>query len=54
MCSGLPGSDKNKRLYNTDGTKTIADNTLVAITILIAESKPDEKDMMIKLIVNLM
>jgi prophage maintenance system killer protein len=46
--------DKNKKLYHNDGSKIIADNALVAITIMIAESKPVEKDMMIKLIVNLM
>ncbi len=46
--------DKNYKLYHTNGSKIIADNTLVAITILIAESKTEEKEMMIKLIVNLM
>lgn len=46
--------DKNKQLYARDGSKIIADNTLVAITIMIAESNPDDKEMMIKLIVNLM
>ncbi len=46
--------DKNKQLYAIDGSKIIADNTLVAITIMIAESNPNDKDMMIKLIVNLM
>lgn len=46
--------DKNKQLYATDGSKIIADNTLVAITIMIAESNPNDKDLMIKLIVNLM
>lgn len=46
--------DKNNQLYAADGSKTIADNTLVAITIMIAESKPDDKEIMIKLIVNLM
>lgn len=46
--------DKNKQLYAADGTKIIADNTLVAITIMIAESKPDDKEIMVKLIVNLM
>jgi prophage maintenance system killer protein len=45
--------DKNKILYNQDGSKIIPDNALVAITIMIAESKTEEKDMMIKLIVNL-
>jgi len=46
--------DKNRRLYNADGSKIIADNALVAITIMIAESNTEEKDVMIKLIVNLM
>jgi len=46
--------DKNKQLYAIDGSKIIADNTLVAITIMIAESNPNDKDIMIKLIVNLM
>ena len=44
----------NNKLYHTDGSKIIADNALVAITIMIAESKTEEKDMMTKLIVNLM
>jgi hypothetical protein len=40
-------------LYRLDGSKKIADNALVALTLMIAESKPDEKDMMIKVVVNL-
>ena len=40
-------------LYNTDGTKRIADNTLVALTLLIAESRTEEKDVMVKVVVNL-
>ncbi len=44
---------QNGKLYRIDGTKRIADNALVAITIMIAESKPDEKDTMVKLVVNL-
>lgn len=43
----------NKILYKSDGVKRIADNTLVALTLMIAESKPDEKDTIIKVIVNL-
>ncbi len=43
----------NKALYRKDGTKRIADNALVAITLMIAESKPADKKTMIKLIVNL-
>ena len=46
--------DKNKQLYDVDGSKIMTDNTLVAITIMIAESKSDDKEIMIKLIVNLM
>lgn len=45
--------DLNHKLYTKEGNKRIGDNALVAITIMIAESKSDEKDMMIKLVVNL-
>ena len=37
----------------SDGNKRIADNTLVALTLMIAESKPEEKDVMVKVVVNL-
>jgi prophage maintenance system killer protein len=45
--------DMNNKLLNDEGNKRIGDNALVAITIMIAESKSDEKDMMAKLVVNL-
>ena len=45
--------DRNKVLYAADGHKRIADNTLVALTLMIAESRPEEKDIIIKLVVNL-
>ena len=45
--------EKNGILYRADGSKKIADNALVALTLMIAESKPQEKDMMIKVVVNL-
>ncbi|MCS3796397.1 RhuM family protein [Niastella sp. OAS944] len=45
--------EKNRILYRNDGSKRIADNALVALTLMIAESKPDEKDMMIKVVVSL-
>lgn len=45
--------EKNRILYRNDGVKRIADNALVALTLMIAESKPDEKDMMIKVVVSL-
>nr|WP_295872205.1 Fic family protein [uncultured Chitinophaga sp.] len=44
---------KNNLLYRKDGSKRIADNALVAMTLMIAESKADEMDMMIKVVVNL-
>ncbi len=43
--------DKNNRLF-VNGVKTIDDYALVAMTIMIAESKPDEKEIMINLIMN--
>ncbi len=43
----------NGILYNTDGSKRIADNTLVALTLMIAESRAEEKDIMVKVVVNL-
>lgn len=45
LCNGI--------LYNEDGSKRIADNTLVALTLIIAESRTEEKDTMVKVIVNL-
>ena len=45
--------DKNKALF-VEGSKRIADFTLVALTIMIAESKPEEKEMMVKVIMNCM
>lgn len=45
--------NNNAILYRPDGTKRIADNTLVALTLMIAESKTEEKDIMVKVVVNL-
>ena len=45
--------NKNDALFR-DGEKTIDDHTLVALTIMIAESKPEEKEMMISVIMNCM
>ena len=45
--------NNNGILYREDGSKRLADNTLVALTLMIAESKPDEKDVMVKVVVNL-
>lgn len=43
--------DKNDALFKS-GEKVIDDSTLVAITVMIAESKPEEKDAMIALVMN--
>ena len=45
--------DANGILYAKDGRKRIGDNALVALSLLIAESNPEEKDIIIKVIVNL-
>ena len=43
----------NGILNREDGTKRIADSTLVALTLMIAESRTQEKDVMVKVVVNL-
>ena len=45
--------ERNGILYRADGSKRIADNTLVALTLMIAESRTEEKDIMVKVVVNL-
>lgn len=43
----------NSIFYHLDGSKRIVDNTLVALTLMIAESRTEEKDVMVKVVVNL-
>lgn len=45
--------ERNDALHR-DGNKRIGDGELVAITLMIAESNPDEKDVMVKLVMNLL
>lgn len=45
--------EKNRILYRKDGTKRIADNAIVSMTLLIAESRPAEKDVLTRVLVNL-
>ena len=45
--------EKNNALYRKDGSKRIQDNTLVAITLMIAESNPKHKDTIVKVLINL-
>jgi len=44
---------KNHILFDNDRNKKINDRALVAITLLIAESNPKDKDIMVKLLINL-
>ena len=44
----------NGILYKADGSKRIADATLVAMTLMIAESRPEDMEMLVKIVVNLM
>ena len=45
--------EKNSTLYKADGGKRVADNALVALTLMIAESKPDDKETIVKVLINL-
>ena len=45
--------NNNRILYRKDGSKRLADNTIIALTLMIAESKTEEKDVMVKVVVNL-
>ena len=44
--------ERNGILYGENGRKRIADNTLVVLTLMIAESRMEEKDVMVKVVVN--
>ncbi len=44
--------DRNGMLLDSEGNKVMDDHTLVALTIMIAESRPEEKEMMISVIMN--
>ena len=46
--------DRNGILYDETGAKRIDDHTLVALTIMIAESRPEEKEMMVSVVMNCM
>lgn len=45
--------ERNGILYHPDGNKRIGNNTLVALTLMIAESRPEEMETMVKVVVNL-
>jgi prophage maintenance system killer protein len=45
--------ENNSILYKINGTRLIENNTLVALTLMIAESRTEEKDLMVKIVVNL-
>ncbi len=46
--------EKNGLLYTNEGDKAVADSTLVAITLMIAESNPSDREMIIKVVVHLL
>lgn len=45
--------ERNGILYREDGSRRVENNTLVALTLMIAESRVEEKDIMTKVVVNL-
>lgn len=45
--------EKNRLLYRADGSKRLADNALVALTLMIAESAPRDRKLIVRLVVNL-
>ena len=45
--------ENNCILYRSDGSRLLDNNTLVALTLMIAESRTEEKDVMTKVVVNL-
>jgi prophage maintenance system killer protein len=45
--------DRNQALYRSDGSKRIADNALAALTLLVAESRSEDKDVLVSVVVNL-
>ncbi len=46
--------ERNSLLHQSNGIKTIVDSTLVALKLMIAQSNPNEKEMMVKVIANLL
>jgi prophage maintenance system killer protein len=44
--------NKNNYLYNEVGRQRIANNALATLTLMVALSRPEEKDLMIKVIIN--
>ena len=46
--------DKNKALYRASGERKISDNALTALALLIAESRPEEKEQMVALVTQLL
>lgn len=45
--------DKNRLLYRPDGSRLLSDTTLVALTLMIAESRPEQKDILTTIVSNL-
>ena len=45
--------EKNGSLYRPDGSKCLADTALVAMTLLVAESRPDDREALVRVLVDL-
>lgn len=52
-CSSFGSWKKMNGIYGSNGHKHITDNTLVALTLMITESRTEKKDIMVKVVVNL-
>jgi len=46
--------EKNGRLYRSDGSRLLSEEELVALTLLLAESSPKEKDSLVRVIAYLL
>ncbi|MBI1380667.1 MAG: hypothetical protein GC161_06215 [Planctomycetaceae bacterium] len=46
--------ERNGALLRNDGTSRVSNDTLVALTLMIAESRPEEKDMLVRIVMHLL
>jgi hypothetical protein len=46
-------TEKNGALYQADGSKCLADTALVAMTLLVAESRPADRETLVRVLVDL-
>lgn len=46
--------ERNDALLKADGTPRVSNETLVALTLMIAESRPEEKDILVRILMHLL